>query len=617
MNKTLGGYVCIRNGFSLDYCWELAIASLLPVCDEVLLVDAESTDGTLEAAQLWAEKEPKLRVVQVPWDKPEGDKEWWIRFLNRGRAHLTTNYQITLDGDEVLSDHPDCHAAIREAVQDGRPRTFDRINFWGSVNTLIPEGHAIGKWVVRFGPREWHMPSDEGHPAGELPILDNAVRDGRLQIMHLGFLRREESFFRKAKVVLKAFFGKDGYDPRLARIEAEGKPLSQVQDVEWTSRLTPWSGYLPDAVQRWLSERGHRVPDYLPRLPETPEPRIPLVKPVSNEPVNVRICGDLGDILHAMATFKAIGKVNIYAVNRGICKALLPRLHLIKPLLESQSYIKSVQEHTDEPIHWDASDFRTQHRWTQSLTHSHLLHYRSQTHLPPISPDFRKPWLTGITADPRAKGRVLVHRTDRYNNDDFKWADVVKHYGHRLMLVGTAEERDRFCGAFGHVEYVPTADLLEVAQLVAGADLVIAGQSCVLAIAEAMKRPRIAEISASQPDVIVAISPEAQYVADGSMRLPDVAGSGVRYIAGGAIDLEGINTAVTPPGGWKHPVLGRYVTHFRVAVADVARMAQVPLSQAKTEILQHTVDQSPDFFTQPHKQNLLANVQMAVQNALR
>jgi hypothetical protein len=612
----LQGYTVVRNAITNDYALKECVDSMLACCEKVLICDSDSTDGTRELIQLWCEKEPRLSWVNYPWPDPKGDAKFFVKWLNFAREHLTLPMQLELDADEVMDDSPACHARIREAVEKRQSLLCDRLNYWRDPNHLIPMGHCCGRHVVRIGPSDYWMPSDEGHPPGALPILDQAVNATEVvKIHHLGFLRRPDAFYRKARVVLQGFF--NNFDTRLEPLEKETRPIWEVQNVEWTHMLVEHRGYLPDAVQRWLADRGHRVPDYLPRLPETPEPRIPLVKPVSDEPINVRVCGDLGDILHGMATFKAIGKVNIYAVNRGICKALLPRLHLIKPLLESQSYVLSVQEHNGEPVHWDASDFRTQHRWTQSLTHSHLLHYRSQTHLPPISPDFRKPWLTGITADPRAKGRVLVHRTDRYNNDDFKWGEVVKHYGHRLMLVGTAEERDRFCGAFGHVEYVPTADLLEVAQLVAGADLVIAGQSCVLAIAEAMKRPRIAEISASQPDVIVAISPEAQYVADGSMRLPDVAGSGVRYIAGGAIDLEGINTAVTPPGGWKHPVLGRYVTHFRVAVADVARMAQVPLSQAKTEILQHTVDQSPDFFTQPHKQNLLANVQMAVQNALR
>lgn len=261
---TLGGYICVRNGDAGDYCWREAAASLLPVVDELILCDSDSTDGTREAMDRWADKEPNIRVVNYPWPAPKGDAKWWTTWLNFARRHLTTDYQITIDADEILSDHPDCHAAIREALAAGNneARTFNRLNFWKDTSHLIPEGHAVGKWVTRLGRTEWWMPSDEGHSAGELPILDEAQKDPRLEIFHLGFLRKKDAFWRKAKVVLGAFF--DTYDKRLEALEKADKPLADVQECEWTGSLEPWTGYMPDAAQRWLAARGHATADYLP-----------------------------------------------------------------------------------------------------------------------------------------------------------------------------------------------------------------------------------------------------------------------------------------------------------------------------------------------------------------
>ena len=80
---------------------------------------------------------------------------------------------------------------------------------------------------------------------------------------------------------------------------------------------------------------------------------------------------------------KAIGKVNIYFIDRGINKPTLHRLHVLIPFLKALPYVGEVKPHEGEPIHWNASDFRQYHQWTHSIARSHFLHYKgstSQTH---------------------------------------------------------------------------------------------------------------------------------------------------------------------------------------------------------------------------------------------
>lgn len=61
--RGLSGYLPIKDNFSLDYCAHLGVKSLLPVCDEVIIVDAGSTDGTVEFFEDWSKVEPKIRVI--------------------------------------------------------------------------------------------------------------------------------------------------------------------------------------------------------------------------------------------------------------------------------------------------------------------------------------------------------------------------------------------------------------------------------------------------------------------------------------------------------------------------------------------------------------------------
>ena len=66
----LSGYTTTKDVIKSDYPWEASIQSLLGFCDEVVVVDGGSEDGTWEALQEWSEKEDKLRVYQVKrdWD---------------------------------------------------------------------------------------------------------------------------------------------------------------------------------------------------------------------------------------------------------------------------------------------------------------------------------------------------------------------------------------------------------------------------------------------------------------------------------------------------------------------------------------------------------------------
>lgn len=615
----LGGYVCIRNNHELDYCVELSIASMLPLCEQVVVCDSDSTDGTKETLQRMAEKEPRIKLINMPWRNPRGvSHHYWVEWLNFARQHLDTKYQVTVDADEVIDDSPECWQALREACATGNPsRWWRRNNYWKDPSLVIPPGYCCSHRVVRSGLTERAMPSDQPVHPGEYPLVDEATEDNRLLVHHLGFLRDREKFYRKSERVLMIWFARG--DERISRAEKEGKQLWESEaGAEYNDKLVKHSDRLPDAVQRWLAERGHSVSDYLPALPPSPPEVFNIITPRRSEPMPMLHSGDFGDAIHCLAICKAIGSVDFLAIDRGINKPLLHRLHLLQPLLESQPYINSVRPYqSGEEVAWNASDFRTRHRWSQSLTQSHLLHYQAQSHLPPIAPDFRKPWITGITPDPRAKGRVLVHRTERYNTENFPWKKIFNFYGSRIMIVGTEQERGNLTAYAGEAEYVPTADLLEVAQLVAGADLVIAGQSCVLAIAEAMKRPRIAEISPSQPDVIVAISKEAQYVADGNVRLPDVAGSGTTYLSSIEVEWENVNVNISPPGGWQHPDMSARPMHINAAVSMLAGIKQIPLAEAKVMIVRHNVERCPDFYTNPGRRQAMATYELALQNALR
>jgi len=610
--KGLGGWVAVRNGDELDYSWREAVESLLLVCEQVVICDSDSTDGTKEAMQRMADKDSRVKLVNYPWPNPKGESHhWFLKWLEFCKSNLDTKHYIYLDADEVLSDLPECHQAIREAVEKGKCLAVNRLNFWRDAQSLIPEGHCCGKWCVRCAPTTYEVTSDEPNHKGEKRVVDEAVRESRVQIFHLGFLRRTDAFYKKANVVLSAWFNR--YDQRLEMAEKEGKNLWE-SECKFTDLLVPFSGHMPDSVQRWLADRGHWVDNYVPMIVEPKKPRVEVVESNLGEPVNVLHSGDYGDVIHCLSVCKAIGKVNLYFIDRSINKPMLHRLHVIEPLLKSLPYVGEVKPHEGEPIHWNASDFRQNHQWTQSLSFSHYQHFRGQKIRPILwQPD--QPWIDVPNPDNRSKNRVLIHRSPRYHNHYFKWGKVVEFYGKACLFVGLPEEHRAFEQEFGNVEYLPTKDLLEVARLVKGSFLTIANQSVVLAIAEAIKHRRIAEVSIFQPDVVMPNDPNCQYVADGSCLLPGIGDKDASAIGSELYHDEDVNRMSVPPGRWQYPTLIPH-SHFKVLHQTVMRKFGMTDKEADQAIISHNAARVPDFFRSPQREHALIQFQQARQNAL-
>lgn len=612
----LGGYTCIRNNMKLGYCVELAIDSLLKVCEQVVVADSDSTDGTLQMLERWADKEPRLKIVRFPWTDPRGvGHRFWVDWLNFARSHLRTEFQITLDGDEVLDDSPGCHEAIAQACADSNPnRWFRRNNYWRSPEFVIPTGHCCGDRVVRLGFAKLNMPSDQPVKAGEYPIVDTAKDDGRLLVHHLGFLRPKSTFYAKARACQSIWF--NSFDPRLEVGEQAGIELWETTaGAAYEDKLVRHKDKLPVPVQKWLAERGHKVAEFITAAPQSTEKRVRITAELDrSEPVNVLHSGDFGDIIHGLAVMKGLGRVRlIYRDTNHLCKRIEERIHLIEPLLRTQPYIVGVEKYENQPIHWDASQFRSCYMRTQSLAASHIMHYRGNKHLPPQQIDLREPWLLGIQPAPAAAGRVVINRSARYHTG-FRW-DLVRHtYGDALLFIGLPDEHAAFCDRFGPVEYRPTTDLLAAARLIAGSRLFIGNQSVCLAMAEAMKHARIAEVCPYKPDVIVQPQDDkCQYVCGGILRMPSLSG-GEPTVVAPQVAHEQLSTMVTPPGGWQYPRCQKS-TNAAVIMKRMMLNHGFNKEDARRQLMEYNVARCPGFFVNPLRDRTAGMFEMALANA--
>lgn len=235
--------------------------------------------------------------------------------------------------------------------------------------------------------------------------------------------------------------------------------------------------------------------------------------------------GDLGDIIYSLLFCKSLGKIALSLgpnSEKGVREAMtLKRFNWLAPLLRSQPWIVSSEFANDvKGIDYNLNDFRktwfsgnSGHRIKRRLFETYAEHFRR----PRLPED--KPWLTvEPIADPQRP--VIIARSSRYRWLPFPWPDVARRYAGQMRFVGYESEYKEWIGTYGATaEYAPVNDALELARLIAGAELFIGNQSFPMSLALALNVPLIQETCMGTPDCVFNRK-NATYSHMGPIRLP-------------------------------------------------------------------------------------------------
>jgi len=206
--------------------------------------------------------------------------------------------------------------------------------------------------------------------------------------------------------------------------------------------------------------------------------------------------GDLGDIVASLPAVKALGggEYKIGHRDGGQRESMWgERYESIKPLLEQQYYINSVSWTDDfRGITHDFSSFRSRYSVHRSLS-------KQQAEFVGATIDDTKPWLK---VTPSYHNRTVIARSSRYHNPIFPWRKIMDSIEEPLF-VGLSHEHREFESYFGVIEYFPTKNLLELAQVIAGAKQVFSNQTCAWWLSAGLGIPTIQETFLSDQNSIV------------------------------------------------------------------------------------------------------------------
>lgn len=171
------------------------------------------------------------------------------------------------------------------------------------------------------------------------------------------------------------------------------------------------------------------------------------------------------------------------------------------PLLRRQPYIETVGRwyQGDDAPDVDLDKFRG--TLFRGFEGNYVQAYHLAFGLPFTMSDYDTPWLE---ADAKTVAPVVVSRTSRYLDPegDKKWADLVAEskLNESGIFVGTEQEHRDFERVTNcKIQYQPVADFLELANIVAGADLVCANQNFVYSLAMGLGKATILETIKIKP----------------------------------------------------------------------------------------------------------------------
>jgi hypothetical protein len=185
------------------------------------------------------------------------------------------------------------------------------------------------------------------------------------------------------------------------------------------------------------------------------------------------------------------------------------RYESLKTLLAAQCYVDGVSWSDTPPVCHDFSTFRHDHMNGESLLQWQARHMRVLVS--------EIPWLMA-NPSPKTAGRVLFSRSLRYHSPTFPWDKALQRFRDPLF-VGLPEEYFAFQTKWGRpIEHHTCANLLELAEMIAGCELIICNQSCPYWIAAGLGKALIQESWPVDPNSVV-VRPNARYALNGGLPL--------------------------------------------------------------------------------------------------
>lgn len=257
---TLGGSLFIRNGIQYDYSFEPAILGLLDICDDFVVLDCQSDDGTTERLRELAAKYPKIRLFENGnWNCADNYSRLKI-LANEAIAKLDTDWHFMIQADEVLHEESLPHIKMLVERNDPSMRAYmvKRIHLFGNMDHYLRHDLPTTRkpssdQVIRLARKGVFASGDAESldPAGF--CSSNHVPS--IVLMHYSFVRKNEVNISRSIDMQTWFHGPGGQpDKRLLELRDDGNVWRPEKFFSW-EEFAPLYLSHPTVAKAWADER--------------------------------------------------------------------------------------------------------------------------------------------------------------------------------------------------------------------------------------------------------------------------------------------------------------------------------------------------------------------------
>lgn len=248
----VSGFTFIRNAIRYDYPIVEAITSILPLCDEFIVVVGNSDDDTLNLIRNIPTS--KIKIINSVWDESlrEGGR---VLAAETNKALDAISDESTwcfyIQGDEVM--HEDFIPAVRAAMElwkdDKRVEglLFDYRHFYGSYDFIADSSRWYRKEVriIRKDPAIRSFRDAQGFQKNGRPLR---VKQSGGSINHYGWVKPPEKQQEKQKNFHKLWHSDEWLK----------KNIPDVTEFDYSGidSLAHFTGTHPAVMQKRISEKN-------------------------------------------------------------------------------------------------------------------------------------------------------------------------------------------------------------------------------------------------------------------------------------------------------------------------------------------------------------------------
>ncbi|MFM2208339.1 MAG: hypothetical protein RL213_2314 [Bacteroidota bacterium] len=246
------GFTFIRNAVRLDYPIVEAITSVLPLCDEFVVMVGDSDDGTRGLIESIGSS--KIRIYDSVWDDSlrtggrvlavETDKAL-------SKVSSDTTWAFYIQGDEAVHErfHPHILEAMERWKDDVRVEglLFDYLHFYGSYDFVGDSSRWYRKEVriIRYDPQTYSFRDAQGFQKNGRPLR---VKPSGGTVFHYGWVKPPEKQMEKQRQFHRLWHD----DAAVRAITGDASAF----DYSGIDSLARFNGTHPAVMSRRIAEKN-------------------------------------------------------------------------------------------------------------------------------------------------------------------------------------------------------------------------------------------------------------------------------------------------------------------------------------------------------------------------